>query len=269
MSAARTFAVYREFARVGFVNILAFRLRYYTGVLTYFINVTVYYFIWKALYAAGPNFAGFGFPEMITYVGVGWIIRSLYFNNIDQDLAAEVMEGKISMALIKPVSVQWMFISQALGEAVFRLGMLSVPVAVVVSLVFPIQPPKTPGHAALFLLSLAGSILIVATLNFIIGTCAIRLKSILGLLRAKFFVQELLSGLLIPMTLFPDPLERILAWLPFEHIGYTPMQIYLGRLDYAQSARVLAIQAVWAALLAAFGDWFWKRMSRRITIHGG
>ena len=43
-------APYLEFSRIGFVNILAFRLRYYTGILTYLINVTVYYFIWSAVY---------------------------------------------------------------------------------------------------------------------------------------------------------------------------------------------------------------------------
>src|ERR1700722_7712619 len=39
--------VYAEFVRIGFVNILAFRLRYYTGIITYVINVTVYFFIWR------------------------------------------------------------------------------------------------------------------------------------------------------------------------------------------------------------------------------
>ena len=34
-----------EFSRIGFINIMAFRLRYYTGIVTYLINVTVYYFI--------------------------------------------------------------------------------------------------------------------------------------------------------------------------------------------------------------------------------
>ena len=261
--------IYLEFARVGFVNILAFRLRYYTGILTYFINVTVYYFIWKALYANDPHFAGFSFPDIVTYVAVGWIIRSLYFNNIDQDMAQDIMEGKISMALIKPVSVQWMYIFQALGETLFRLGLLSAPVAIVIALIFPVQPPRSPGHAALFLLSLAGSVLLVATLNFIVGTCAIRLKSILGLLRAKFFVQELLSGLLIPMTMFPAPAQKILAWLPFEHIGYTPMLIYLGRLSYSRAAIALLVQALWVAILAACGAWFWRVMARKITIHGG
>ena len=272
MNAALDFGrwrVYREFSRVGFVNILAFRLRYYTGVLTYLINVTVYYFIWKALYAANPNFAGFSFHEMLTYVAVGWMIRSLYFNNIDQDMAQDVMEGKISMAMIKPVSVQWMYISQASGETVFRLVMLTAPVAAVIALIFPVGPPKSAGHAALFLVSLLGSILLVAMLNFIVGTCAIRLKSILGLLRAKFFVQELLSGLLVPMTLFPAPLQKLFAFLPFEHIGYTPMLIYLGRLSYGASVQALLIQAMWVALLAALGAWFWNVMSRKITIHGG
>ena len=44
---------YAEFARVGFVNILAFRLRYFTGIITYFLNVTVYYFIWTRGFPLG------------------------------------------------------------------------------------------------------------------------------------------------------------------------------------------------------------------------
>ena len=126
-----------EFSRIGFVNILAFRLRYYTGIVTYLINVTVYYFIWKALYATDPDFAaGFTFAEMVTYVSVGWVIRSVYFNNIDQNISYEVMEGKIALSLLKPVSVQTMQMGRALGESAFRLVMLTIPAGIVISLVF-------------------------------------------------------------------------------------------------------------------------------------
>ena len=38
-------APYAEFGRVGFVNILAFRMRYFTRIITYLLNVTIYYFI--------------------------------------------------------------------------------------------------------------------------------------------------------------------------------------------------------------------------------
>ena len=103
----------------------------------------------------------------------------------------------------------------------------------------------------------------------IVGACAVRLKSILGLLRAKFFVQELLSGLLVPMTMFPAPIREVLGYLPFEHIAYTPLRIYLGKLNGAEIVEALAAQIFWVVALGAFGAWFWNRMALRITIHGG
>src|ERR1700740_1756657 len=112
MSAAQgglraTLKTYAEFVRIGFVNILAFRLRYYTGIITYLINVTVYFFIWRAVFAnaTGP-IAGFSLPQILTYVSAGWILRSFYWNTIDQEMAYEVIDGKIAMDFIKPVSVQ-------------------------------------------------------------------------------------------------------------------------------------------------------------------
>jgi ABC-2 type transport system permease protein len=109
----------------------------------------------------------------------------------------------------------------------------------------------------------------VAAVNFIVGSCAIELQSIQGLLRFKFWMQELLSGLLVPLSLFPSPLREISSWLPFEHIGYTPLMIYLGKLEWSHTGRVLAVEWLWIIALLAFCNWFWNRLSRRITIHGG
>ncbi len=259
-----------QYARVGFVNILAFRLRYYTGIVTYLINVTVYYFIWKALYTADPHFAaGFGFEEMVTYVAVGWVIRSVYFNNIDQNMATDILEGNIANSMLKPVSVQSIYVGRALGEASFRLIMLTLPAGLVVTLLFPVQGPASAQAFGLFLLSLGASVVLTGALNFIVGCCAVRLKSILGLLRAKFYVQELLSGLLVPMTMFPPSLQTVMAYLPFEHIAYTPLRIYLGKLQGPAALQALGIQTLWAVALLALGSKFWHLMARKITIHGG
>jgi ABC-2 type transport system permease protein len=274
-SLAHTLSPYREFSRIGFVNILAFRLRYYTGIVTYLINVTVYYFIWSAVYgprsgsAQGATLAGYSLPQMLTYVSVGWIIRSFYWNTIDQEIAYEVIEGKIAMELIKPVSVQWMWIARAVGESAFRLLMLTAPTAVVIALIFPMRGPASAGHFAMFGVAVAGSFLLMAAINFMIGTCAIPLKSILALIRAKFWLIELLSGLLIPLRFFPAPLQTVSHWLPFEHIAYTPLQIYLGKLTLRQASLALGREALWVVLLLWFGHLWWDRATRKITIHGG
>src|ERR1700732_2520267 len=153
------------------------------------------------------------------------------------------------MDLIKPVSIQWMWIFRAMGESAFRLGLLTLPTAIVVSFVFHVQAPASGEDFLLFLLGVLGSFFIMGALNFIIGTCAIPLTSILALIRAKFWLIELLSGLLIPLNFFPRPLQILSSWLPFEHIAYTPLQIYLGRLSLAETLRLLAIEYFWVAAL--------------------
>jgi ABC-2 type transport system permease protein len=260
---------YAEFSRVGFVNILAFRLRYFTGIITYFLNVTVYYFIWSAVYRSAQSIAGYNLAQMITYISVGWIIRSFYWNTIDQEMAYEVIEGKIAMDLIKPVSIQWMWISRAMGESAFRLGLLTFPTAIVVALVFPIQVPSSRENFVLFLVGALGSFFLMGAINFMIGTCAIPLKSILALIRAKYWLIEILSGLLIPMAFFPQKLQKVLAWLPFEHIAYTPLQIYLGKLDHGAALRALATQWFWVVALLVLAHFWWNHSLHNITIHGG
>ncbi|MEZ5364891.1 MAG: ABC-2 family transporter protein [Bryobacterales bacterium] len=57
-----------------------------------------------------------------------------------------------------------------------------------------------------------------------------RLKAILGLL-ANLRPRAALSGLLVPLTMFPPALAKVMVWLPFQHIAYTPLRIYLGKLN--------------------------------------
>ena len=132
-----------------------------------------------------------------------------------------------------------------------------------------LAPTGSGKTLAAFLVALGGSVMLTGAINFIVGALALRLKAILGLLRAKFYVQELLSGLLVPITMFPPALAAAMTWLPFQHIAYTPLRIYLGKLNGQELLIALAVQWAWAAALLAFGAWFWDRMARKITVHGG
>ncbi|MGD0127312.1 MAG: ABC-2 family transporter protein [Terriglobia bacterium] len=261
--------VYAEFIRVGFVNTLAYRLRYYTGIVTYFIYVTVYYFIWKAIYAHSTSIGGFDFSHILTYIAVGWIIRSFYFNNVDQDMANQVIEGKLAMDLIKPVNIQFMYVAQAFGECLFRAVMLSLPSALMLMLIYPLRRPASLHHFLAFLVSVLFSFFLVAAINFAVGTLAVRLKSILGLLRAKYFLLELFSGLLLPISYFPEVFQKVFKFLPFEYISYVPVLLYLGNINGKAIATSLALQLFWVVALFAIGDAMWRWSSRKITIQGG
>lgn len=262
---------YLAFARVGFLNLLAYRTRYFVGVFTYFFNVTVWYYIWKALYSPAPDgrIGGFTFSEMLTYVATGWILRSFYFNEIDRDIASQVAEGRLAMNLVKPVDFQALTISQALGESSFRAVLFALPIGVVLFLVYPLKPPATFLAAVLFAVSGVLSALLVGAINFAVGLVAIRTKSIVGFLRAKYFVLELLSGLLIPPALFPDWFRPILDWLPFPHMSYTPGRIYLGLASGPEAFRALGLQASWVLIMLAVGRLLWRGSQKQIVLQGG
>jgi ABC-2 type transport system permease protein len=248
---------------------LAFRARYYVGVLTYLFNVSVYYFIWRAVFRGGHTVMGLTLDDMITYVAVGWAIRSFYFNEIDRDLGGQVEEGKLAMNLIRPVDFQLVMIADAAGQSAFRAILFTLPISVVLALLFPLKGPASPAAGALFLVSAVLSFFLVAGLNFLVGLIAIRSKSILGILRAKYLVLELLSGLLIPTTLFPEPLRSVLFASPFPHINFTPAALYLGKATGVEAAKLLSLQAGWTLVLLGVGQWAWRRSQRRITIQGG
>lgn len=266
---AKTLSVALPFARIGFLNMLAYRARYYVGVLTYLFNVAVYYFLWRAVFRNSATVAGLSLPEMITYVAVGWTIRSFYFNEIDRDIAAQVQEGRLAMNLIRPVDFQTLAIADAAGQSAFRAVLFTLPIGIVIGLFFPVRPPVSPAAAVLFLVSAMLSFFLVAAINFLVGLVAIRTKSIQGILRAKYLVLELLSGLLIPTTLFPEPLRSLLFASPFPHVNYTPAALYLGKATGGDAARLLALQALWTLALLGAGQVAWKRSLSRITIQGG
>jgi ABC-2 type transport system permease protein len=263
------FSVYFEFARIAFLKILAYRLRYYTGIITYFVNVSVYYFIWKAIFASSSEVAGYTLVDMVTYVGIGWIIRSFYFNNIDRDMAAEVLEGKIALSLVRPVDTQWMYLAQTIGESCFRGILFTLPISLAIFLIYPIRPPASAAAATLFLLSCVFALMIFALMNFIVGTLALHIYSIMGVIRAKYFIVEFLSGLLLPLSFFPQWVRRILIFLPFPHISFTPLQIYLGKEAGLAAWGALTLQATWVVILFIGGRLFWNFSTARLSIQGG
>lgn len=262
-------SLYTEFAKVSFLQLLAYRLRYLTGILTYTIFVSVYYFLWHAVYGNKPQVGGYSFPDMVTYVAVGWISRSFFFNNIDVHLTERIRNGDIALDMLKPVSMQIMYYSQAFGESIFRVFFFTLPIAVVVFPLFGVGWPASISRGALFLLSLALGFFVNAELNYVTGLVAIYTTRIHGIITMKRTLVTTLSGLVVPLSMFPSWLERVVNLLPFRAIVYIPLNIYQGRVGSRELVASMAVQCAWIIALGVLGTFFWAIARRKLTIVGG
>lgn len=263
---------YVPFVRVAFFNMLAYRLRYVTGIFTYVVFVSIHYFIWQAIFSGKPEntlINGFSLSDMITYITIGWISRSMYFSDIDYDIDQLVRNGQISNYLIRPVNFQLVLFSQALGESVFRIFFFTTPICLVLFCLFPIKGPEGIENFLYFSLATFMSFIILMSLNFIVGLVAFYTKSIQGLIRAKYYIVQLCSGLLLPFTFFPDSIRWLLESLPFKVITYVPLQLYLGKIPANDIPRLFLNQALWCVAMVTLGALFWHRAMSKLTLQGG
>jgi len=273
-----TLGLYTNFIRLAFLKFLAYRLRYYTGVVSYTIFVAGNYYLFTALFESRTDAAaigevarigGFTLSEMVTYVGLSWIGRSFYFNNIDRTLSYQVQQGEIAMQLIKPYHVQTVMMFEAVGEAGFRLLMFTVPILVVIVPLFKIQGPAEPALLGWTVLSFMLAFVINSQINFVVGCLAFHLKNINGVIRAKMITMDFLTGVMIPFSFFPVWFQTVAEKLPFQYISYVPVTIYLGKRTGAELAEALLVQAAWGLGLYLLGRWFWNRSVRHVTLQGG
>ncbi len=83
------------------------------------------------------------------------------------------------------------------------------------------------------------------------------------------WASDLLSGQIIPLTLFPGIVGRIVFGLPFAAIYSTPLLIYVGVIPASQWASSISMQLTWLAVFAVLASAVWRAASNRVVIQGG
>ena len=260
---------YLEMIRIRFLMMLAYRTNYYTGILIYSINIGAYYFLWNAIYGGKDQIMGLSVVQMTSYVAVAWMARAFYFNNLDREMAQEIMEGKVAIELIRPYNYLGMKTMQAFGEGIFRLFFFSAPGLIIVYIVFPIQFTWEPSVWGLFSVSTLLSFLVNTELNLLTGITTFFLFNNSGLIRAKRVVIDLFSGLLLPISFFPVWAQDIMKFLPFQGISYTPSMIFTKGFSYSQAIAAIGQQFIWVIILMLPIYLLWNLAKKQLIIQGG
>lgn len=260
---------YFDFIRIRFLTMLAYRVNYYSGILIYTLNIGVNYFTWKAIYGSGESLGGFTGAQMTTYVAVSWMARAFYFNNLDREISTDIRDGSIAIQFIRPYNYVLVKMMQGLGEGLFRFMMLMIPGMVIAVLLFPVELPTEPSAWAGFLVMLFFSFLISSQINVITGLSAFFVENNEGMMRMKRVIVDLFSGLIIPISLFPDWMSGVLKVLPFQAITYLPGSVFTGRVQGVGIWNVLGVQVFWFLVLLIPIVWLYHAARQRLFVQGG
>jgi ABC-2 type transport system permease protein len=266
---AHRVSVFVAIARQSFLVMLNNRLRFYTGVLTYLVYIVVYASIWRAVYAIPRGEAALAdfrdYTELFTYIAVGWLARSFLFNNLDRDLSDLILSGDVTARCMRPVGLHLQMVAAAFGECLFRAICFTPLIALVLVIFYDIAPPKDVLAASLFAISLLLGVFVLAETNYLVGLIAFRTESIQGIIRAKQFLLEMLSGLLVPFSYFPDWVKAIAHCTPFPALTAIPNRIYIGKVEGLDALPLLGFSLAWCIGLATAAQFLTRRAERETT----
>lgn len=260
---------YAEMIRIRFLTMLAYRLNFFSGIVTYLVYIGGYYFLWTAVYGGRESLGAMTAVQMTTYLAVSWMTRSFYFNNLDTEIAEEIKSGAVAIQLIRPYNYLLGKLTSAFGEGLFRMLFWMIPGMAAATLLFPIELPGDWLTYPLWLLAGFLAFLVNALINMGFGVLTFFLHNSQGLQWGKRLSVDLLSGLFIPLHLYPEWLQSIIRWLPFQTISYLPNMIFTGGLRGAAAWQAVGLQVLWAGVLAVAIAPLWRRARRFLVVQGG
>jgi ABC-2 type transport system permease protein len=260
---------YLAIARGSFMIGVVYRFGFIFTILGNIIYLGVAYYLWRSIYQGADVLRGLTFNQTFLYVGLGSAIFILLKTYTDWYMNFEIREGIIAMYLTKPIDLGFYMLFVSLGTLVMNIMAITIPTVLMMTLVFKVQFVFGPG-LLLFPLSLLLAFLVSFCIDYSIGLLGFYSESIWGMSTTKEIIVTAFSGALVPLQFFPDAIEKILMWLPFQAIYHTPLMM-ITKPDQGWDVYIpmLAVQLLWVLGLFVATRLFYNQAIKVLRVSGG
>ena len=222
-----------------------YRVSMYLGILKSLIAFFIQVSLWYALVGAGAD-NSVSFSDMTVYLVLNSAILTLTQANVAADIEASVIDGSVSMHIIRPVSFKFYTLATVLGQNAFRFLTGAVPVLLPgIFLAWNGFTFPSPVYLALFLASTLIGMLIMFELTYVVGLLAFWIQ------RCWFLKWYLDAG------------------MAFRYILFEPVNLFLHKVSVQEGAVSLAAGGIWLVLLVWLERSVWLLALDKMTVNGG
>jgi ABC-2 type transport system permease protein len=238
------------------------------GLFTQFFWGLLKVFILSAFYANAIS-PPISYVQAINFVWLAQAFLLLLPWNIDKEIEDQIRKGDVAYELIFPIDLYSYWFSRSLAMRLMPTLWRALPLFLLAYFFFNLSLPISINAAIYFLISLLLSALLSATITTIIIITlfwTITGEGILSLI-PHFFL--LLSGMIVPLPLFPSWMQPFLSIQPLRGIIDIPSRIYIGLIPESKAFYYLGFQILWILIFIIFGKLLLKKALKKFVIQGG
>lgn len=262
---ARALRAFPTLLRVGLAEAVAYRAELVVWMLTTTMPL-VSLALWSSVADAG-SIGAYGQRELAGYFLVALVVRQVTGSWLVWQMNMEVKQGGMSQRLLRPVHPLYAYAAEGLAVIPLRT-VLCLPIVPFVVHYTGTAPLGDPARAGLFLLALLGSWLINFFVMALIGALAFFIESSTNVFQVWLLGFTVLSGYVVPLTLFPPWLERITRYLPFRYTLALPTELAAGTLSTERALLEVGVQWLYVVVSAVAALWLFQRGTRRYAAFG-
>lgn len=225
--------------------------------------------LYRALYAGKPQ--SMPLSAIVTYV---WLQQAFFrmVLSTNAELADKIRTGAIAYDLCRPLNAYGYYYLCTMAMKLMGSALRAAPMLIFASLLpdgWGIAAPASPVHLLCGIFALVLGLLCVCALENITMAITMRTLDPRGMQAMLNLLMMILSGNILPLTLFPDAWQKVITLLPYAQLLDAPIRLYTGEWALSQFPRVIAIQGIWTATLLFLGLYFWRQNQKHIVLQGG
>lgn len=245
-----------------------YRAAAFGGMITQVFFGAVLAALYTALYAGQDPQA---LRETVTYVWLQQILfRTLSCN--DSELTQQIFSGSIAYTLVRPVDQHLWWSSRNLaGKAVGATmrTLFSLPFLLLFSGTYRILPPDSWLSFLQFLASMGVGMLCQTQIDSICQAFVMITLDNKGISTVLTLLMMAFSGNVIPLTLFPDSVQKLIRYQPFAQGLDAPIRMYLHAQPAGEFLLSVSVQLLWLVVLTLLARMLWHRHMQRLIVQGG
>lgn len=256
--------------KIGFVEQSSYKLATLFNFFVTFIYITVQYFLWGAIYksTASVNINQYSFSDIFVYICLSQLINLIFPSYISGRFSEFVRNGDIIHVLLKPVSIETQLFYESIGRGLYRFLTNAFPTFLVISF-FVVQIPQISISTLLkFLVIFSLSFIFMFYFEMLLGIISFYTLSIWGIQSLKYVIIAILSGRIMPISLYPKPFRKLVDLLPFKIVYFEPIVFLMGKSDLG-FLYILGYQAMSIFFLCLLYKFIYNIVIKRLTIQGG
>ena len=252
---------------------LVYRGDFALGTLMRFLPIVTQIFLWGAIFEAisGDRVAGYSYDNFIAYYLLTMVTRAFSsMPGLAGGIARQIRNGEIKKFLIQPVDLIGFLLVGRIAHKLVYYVVAALPFALVFFLCrgyFAGWPPAETMVA--YIASLVMSFLLGFFLETTLGLVGFWLLEVSSLLFVYMLFNFFFSGHMFPIDMLPGVWGTLVKLLPLHYLAYFPAAVFLGKVQGAELAEGLAIEAAWVAFFIVVSRWAFQRGVRRYSAYGG